>query len=573
MHNGDNARKGDGEKDAAHTVEHGAAAAAPTPSPLEESDTVAATKPGARLESSTLGGADTAVATQSQAMAAVRPPDEVSDGADPLLASVLLGRYEITRRIGQGGMGAVYEATHKLIGKRVAVKVLLDKYAQKSQVVARLEQEARLASSIGHENIIDITDFGQTSDGRTFVVMEFLEGESLGSAISREGPMEEQRAINVGYQIASALGAAHQKGVIHRDVKPDNVFLLKRRDQDYVKVVDFGISKSIRLDEEGGAESPRLTQTGMVLGTPLYMSPEQARGDESLDHRIDIYALGVILYELVTGEVPFKGNNYLSIISQVINEDPTPPRDLRPELSPDLESVIMKALSKDRDKRYQTMEEIADDLATLRADDGASTARSRITASRFRRPWKKRSGLRILAWVAGIAVVITAVVVTVSVWLSGEGDSGAKTAAGVAAAAADASPPKPLPDAAPAKPAVEVVHVKILSRPPGATIYEGGRYIGVTPTTYTTTKRDKDVELIAELDGHDDASLVVNPYVDTVVTVHLKKPKKGRKVKKLRKVSPTNKGPEHGKTGKPGDGSQRDNTSGGDLIGNPYDDQ
>jgi serine/threonine protein kinase len=269
----------------------------------------------------------------------------------------------VTRKIGQGGMGAVYEATHTLIGKRVAVKVLLDKYARKEQVVARLEQEARLASAIGHEHIIDITDFGQTDDGRTFVVMEFLEGESLAELLNREGPLPEQRIIDIARQIASALGAAHAKGIVHRDVKPDNVFLLRRKDKDFVKVVDFGISKSLRQSDAGEADSPRLTQTGMVLGTPLYMSPEQARGDEELDARIDVYALGVIMYELATGRVPFTGTNYLAIISQVLNDEPRPPRERPARAERGVRTIILKALAKDRAERYQTTDELLADLS------------------------------------------------------------------------------------------------------------------------------------------------------------------------------------------------------------------
>jgi serine/threonine-protein kinase len=251
---------------------------------------------------------------------------QLADGTSPenrgdadsasLVGMTLSERYRVTRQIGQGGMGAVYEAQHTVIGKRVAVKVLLDKHAKKDQVVARLKQEARLASSIGHKHIIDITDFGSTIDNRTFVVMEYLEGESLASAILREGQLDEARVIHIGAQVASALAAAHEKGVVHRDIKPENVFLMQRDGMDFVKVVDFGISKSMRPEEE---QDVRLTQTGMVLGTPLYMSPEQARGDEDLDHRIDIYALGVILYEAVTGQVPFKGKNYLNILTQVIS--------------------------------------------------------------------------------------------------------------------------------------------------------------------------------------------------------------------------------------------------------------
>src|SRR6187200_2977384 len=164
---------------------------------------------------------------------------------DPLVGTVLAERYEIVRRIGEGGMGAVYEARHTVIGKRVAVKVLLEKFLEKPELVARLLQEARLASSIGHENIVDVTDFGTTSDGRAFVVMEFLEGESLAQLVIRDAPLPVERSLRIARQIASALGAAHDKGIVHRDVKPENVYLVRRGDADYVKVVDFGVSKAV----------------------------------------------------------------------------------------------------------------------------------------------------------------------------------------------------------------------------------------------------------------------------------------------------------------------------------------
>ena len=182
-------------------------------------------------------------------------------------------------------MGAVYEAKHALIGKRVAVKVLLEKFHAKSDFVARLLQEARLASSIGHQNIVDVTDFGTTDDGRSFVVMEFLDGESLADLERREAPLPIERSLRIARQAASALGAAHAKGIFHRDVKPENLYLVRRGDADFVKVVDFGISKAVKPGGDDGAEAYRLTHTGLLLGTPLYMSPEQARGDEDLDHR------------------------------------------------------------------------------------------------------------------------------------------------------------------------------------------------------------------------------------------------------------------------------------------------
>jgi serine/threonine-protein kinase len=304
------------------------------------------------------------------ATAPAAKPEEESR-FDPLVGAVLADRYQIVRRIGEGGMGAVYEAKHTVIGKRVAVKVLLEKFLAKSDFVARLLQEARLASSIGHEHIVDVTDFGTTTDGRSFVVMEFLDGESLAELAMREAPLPIERSLGIARQVASALGAAHAKGIFHRDVKPENIYLVKRGDADFVKVVDFGISKAVKPGGDEGGEGYRLTHTGLLLGTPLYMSPEQARGEEDLDHRVDIWALGVLLYECLTGEVPFRANNYLGIISQVLTHKPTPPSKLRPELglSDAVEAVVMRAMEKDRALRYQTMADLERDLERLLAGD------------------------------------------------------------------------------------------------------------------------------------------------------------------------------------------------------------
>jgi tRNA A-37 threonylcarbamoyl transferase component Bud32 len=539
-------------------------------------------------ESSAFQAADTAVARQVDEPAATRPTapgpagsgDEatvlgsgtdagvpavayVTDGADPLLGTVLLGRYSVTRKIGQGGMGAVYEATHTLIGKRVAVKVLLDKYARREQVVARLEQEARLASAIGHEHIIDITDFGTTHDGRTFVVMEFLEGESLAECLAREGPLPETRILQITFQIASALGAAHAKGIVHRDVKPENVFLLRRKDQDFIKVVDFGISKSMRASQPGEEESPRLTQTGMVLGTPLYMSPEQARGDEELDHRIDIYALGVIMYELATGQVPFLGTNYLSIISQVLNDEAPRPRQVRPELSEEFEAIVLRLLEKDRDRRYQTTEDVVHDLTVLLDDPTRSTQRARILPPRRR---TKRSALKVLGWVAGVSVVIAAVAVTVAMLRPG-GAAGSGPAAALVASDAGVAI---VADAAPAAVVEpELVKIPIDTVPQGATIYEGGRVIGTTPTFYEAPIGNDKIELIASLPDHDDTRFTINPLVDrkrtpdNPVRVELRRPKKGASPVIIRKA-PTPGAPRPSQTTAP------DDTAGGELRGNPF---
>jgi serine/threonine-protein kinase len=295
---------------------------------------------------------------------------------DPLVGTVLAERYAIIRKIGEGGMGAVYEARHAIIGKRVAVKVLLEKFLENQELVARLLQEARLASSIGHENIVDVTDYGTTSDGRAFVVMEFLDGEALAQLVMRDAPLPVERSLGILRQVCSALSAAHAKGIVHRDVKPENIYLVRRGEVDFVKVVDFGVSKAVHAREDG-PDWQRLTRTGTVLGTPLYMSPEQARGGEDVDLRADIWSAGLMLYECLTGEVPFRANNYLGVISQVITQETVPPSQLRPELGipAAVDRVVMRALEKDRDRRYQQMAEFEHDIERLLAGDSTVALR------------------------------------------------------------------------------------------------------------------------------------------------------------------------------------------------------
>ena len=482
--------------------------------------------------------------------------------SDDLVGTILQERYEITRRIGQGGMGAVYEATHLALGKRVAVKVLLDKYTTKDKVVARLEQEARLASSIGHDNIVDITDFGETAAGRTFVVMEYLEGESLGQLIGREGALDEQRALRISRQIASALGAAHQKGIVHRDIKPENVFLRHRRGRDDVKVVDFGISKTMNKSEAEGGASPRLTQTGMVLGTPLYMSPEQARGDEDPDHRIDIYSLGVIMYEMATGEVPFRGGNYLNIVSQVISAEPTPPRELNQQISEDFEAVILKALEKDPADRYQSMEELETDLSALDSGELGSTS-ARITAARRRRRRNRAGLVRTLKWAGAAIVILSLVVIAVMMFTDRNGDDGEQQAVVPAPPPVDAAPAAQPVDAMP-RPGVEMAQITIKSRPPGATVLrDGNTDVGKTPTTVKLVKENKNVTFVLELEDYDFAEITVNPLEadGKTLPVRLKKPRKrpARRYRPARDDKGTNSG-----TGKRRDRGHDD--GGGDLI-------
>jgi serine/threonine protein kinase len=297
---------------------------------------------------------------------------------DALLGSTLGGRYEILRRIGEGGMGAVYEARHTVIGRKVAIKVLLERLLEKRELVRRLLQEARMASSIGHENIVDVLDFGSTDDGRAFVAMEYLEGESLASLLHREAPLPVARALAIARQVVSALGAAHAKGIVHRDIKPENVFIVQRGENDFVKVVDFGVSKAVRTAEEG-MDSLRLTRTGVLLGTPLYMSPEQARGDDEVDARTDVWAVGILLYECLTGDVPFRANNYLRVIAQVLSTEIVSPSVLRPELDipASVDGLVMHALARDPNQRFADMAAFEREIVALQTGTPTSTPAKR----------------------------------------------------------------------------------------------------------------------------------------------------------------------------------------------------
>jgi serine/threonine protein kinase len=277
------------------------------------------------------------------------PPD------DPLLGMVLSDRYRIIRKLGEGGMGAVYQAEHALIEKRIALKVLFPELTRRTDLVARFLQEAKSASRIGHENVIDISDFGQSPEGLVYIAMEYLDGHDLGHVIKTTGPQPWTRARPILMQIAKALRAAHEHGIIHRDMKPENVFLIQREGRpDFVKVLDFGIAKSVNED----GDAPRLTQAGMIFGTPEYMSPEQAQG-QTPDHRVDVYALGCLMYHLLTGSVPFTADNFMGILTKHMFERVVPLRERAPGLGipADVEAVCLRALEKERDKRWPDMDQ------------------------------------------------------------------------------------------------------------------------------------------------------------------------------------------------------------------------
>jgi serine/threonine-protein kinase len=270
-----------------------------------------------------------------------------------LVDTVLADRYRVVKKLGEGGMGSVYLAEHTTINKRLAIKVLSPEFSHKQDLVDRFLQEARAASMIDQENVVEITDFGSTPNGSVFFVMEYLQGEDLSDTIKGNGPLPWSRVKPIMLQIVEALKCAHEAGIIHRDMKPENCFRIKRgSNEDFIKVLDFGIAK-VTSDE---GEGKNLTRTGMIFGTPEYMSPEQAKG-EKVDHRVDVYALGVILYELLTGKVPFTADTFMGILTKHMFEPPAAPSTVVPHVNipEDVEAIILKALQKDREYRFQDM--------------------------------------------------------------------------------------------------------------------------------------------------------------------------------------------------------------------------
>jgi len=297
------------------------------------------------------------------------------DSPDPLVGRLVGERYLLKRRIGRGGMGTVYEARQEPLGRRVALKLLRPHLAEDASSLARFQREAEMAAQLGHPNIVQVTDFGRSADGGVFLIMELLEGQPLAAAIAAGPPFTAERVAWIAWQVLSALEAAHAAGIVHRDLKPDNVFLCDVPGvDDFVKLLDFGIAKlAERHDAQG------LTATGAILGTPLYMAPEQAQG-RAVDARTDIYAVGAIAYEALTGRPPHDGPNYNAVLASVLTSDPTPLSALRPELSPVITDVVTRALSREPGSRFDSATAMRLALEPLLADRLRGTPTSRRTS-------------------------------------------------------------------------------------------------------------------------------------------------------------------------------------------------
>lgn len=310
--------------------------------------------------------------------------------------TVIDGKYEIGRVIGSGGMGAVYEAVQLELNRKVAIKLLHTRYAKSPKIIDRFHQEAKLAGSIDHDNICRVTDHGTDKNGAPYLVMPLLVGKSLAELLAEKKPISQLRVIDIACQTLSALEAAHNEKIVHRDLKPDNIFVTRMGDrEDFVKLLDFGISKVLEKES-----ATALTSTGMVLGTAYYLAPEQARGSRNIDRRVDIFAMGVILYEALTGSRPFEGETYNEVVFKIAGEPVKMPRLLNPSISKAVEHVILKAMSVDPNCRYASAMEmcavleqavvngenpyidgVADTLADTLADTKIDHAAGRSAAS------------------------------------------------------------------------------------------------------------------------------------------------------------------------------------------------
>jgi serine/threonine-protein kinase len=465
-------------------------------------------------------------------------------------------------------MGTVYLGEHTTIRKKFAIKVLSHEFAHKPDLVERFLQEARAASMISQENVVEITDFGDTPDGSVFFVMEHLQGEDLSDTVKDLGALPWSRVKPIMIQVCRALEAAHEAGIIHRDMKPENCYRIKRgKNDDFIKVLDFGIAKVTSEEGEGGKG---LTRTGMIFGTPEYMSPEQAQGAK-VDTRVDIYATGVIMYELLTGRVPFTADTFMGILTKHMFEVPEAPSAVAPNanIPPEVESLILKAMQKDREYRFQDMKEMIEAIEAV----GTGAAGVEVVSENIVRPAtgemafvggsatvagvapgtapplmeggyaeppKSKSGL-IFGVVGGLGLVIAGV--GAFLMLTQEDDPVAiedtekpteeiKEAPKEEVAKPEpvvAAPPEPekMVQLAPKTPKV-VLHIK--TKGIDAKILDA-RDMGMYGTTNTeegiTVEKSKDkLDLILRADGYEDLPFSINPNRDKVFEPDLKKIKK-----------------------------------------------
>jgi eukaryotic-like serine/threonine-protein kinase len=429
------------------------------------------------------------------------------------------GNYRVTELIGEGGMGVVYLAEHPGIGRRAAVKVLRTGLTENPELTRRFFNEARAANAIRHPGIVEVYDCGTLSSGVSYIVMELLEGESLATRLRNVGRLPHPEARRIAAQTASALAAAHAAGIVHRDLKPDNLYLVpddRDASLEMVKVLDFGIAK---LGQQSNSNSVR-TRTGSVMGTPAYMSPEQCRGTREIDHRADIYSLGVILFEMVCGRPPFVSEGFGEMVHLHISQPPPSPRTIEPSVPEELERLILWCLAKEPDDRIESMTDLHAALTGRPTPPRiTATARTRAPivpaipttftqAAQTAAPDTQVLGRSKGRWISGVAIGVVAIgglaFLTRGTWMPGPANI--VTVAPATRAPQTVAPPPPVAPR-PAK----TVTAAIVSTPPGARVVreKDGAVIGMTPFRETWPSGDGVKQLRLELDGFRPEPVVV----------------------------------------------------------------
>jgi|tagenome__1003787_1003787.scaffolds.fasta_scaffold20862172_2 tRNA A-37 threonylcarbamoyl transferase component Bud32 len=335
-----------------------------------------------------------------------------------MVGEVLSDRYELEELVGTGGMSSVFRAHDRLLDRKVALKVLHEQYMADEDYVERFRREARAVAALSHPNIVTVIDRGE-HNGRQFIVFEYVAGENLKQLISRRGPAPVTTAIELGIQIARALSFAHQQGLVHRDVKPQNVLL---NGEGEAKVTDFGIARS--LDVQHG-----MTQTGTVLGTSDYIAPEQAQG-QRVDEQTDVYSLGVVLYELLTSEVPFPGENFVAVAMRHINEEPPSIREKRPDVSPRLEAAIHRAMAKDAAARFATMADFCHELELCLAEAQGTQVLPAAQPRRAASSRRRRRGLSPWPLILLLVALLAIGAVVAALLIHGNGSASETTTSG-----------------------------------------------------------------------------------------------------------------------------------------------
>jgi serine/threonine-protein kinase len=447
----------------------------------------------------------------------------------------VLGNYRVLSEIGKGGMGEVFLAQHTLIGRRVAVKVLLRQFSLDQSTVNRFFNEARAAAKIHHPGLVEVFDFGHHTDGSAYIVMELLVGESLSARISRDGRLAPAVALAIARQVAIAIEAAHQQGIVHRDLKPENIYLLPDPESSggvRVKVLDFGIAKL------ANDETPRSvkTKTGAVFGTPRYMAPEQCRNAGTVDCRADIYALGCILFEMLIGRAPFDFDSWGELVAAHLHLDPPRPRELDPELPSAIELLVMRALAKKPADRYASMAELADAIEAVWRQSGegraslftppkgltvarAPTSPTSLTAGAPTLPVAAEVSVppprgRRVPWLLIGGAAVVAIAIGAFVMLRGGDEEHPVVAEAprpvVQPVVVDAPPPPPQITAPPEPTKVQLV---VDSVPSGADVYRrsDGARLGKTPLTRSYERLEGgEIEFVIRRSGYQDKSIALS---------------------------------------------------------------